>query len=114
MDHIIFYIPSWYLQNFNTLAMKHNMNYYYFDDYEIERIDQIPLITHASNFFVLKKIMETCLINYINPNEIYNPNKEVELYPEAKFYPDITGKYVNKPANIIKRKISKIEKVDKL
>jgi hypothetical protein len=34
MDHIIFYVPSWYLQNFHTLAMKHNMNYYYFDDYE--------------------------------------------------------------------------------
>lgn len=114
MDHIIFYVPSWYLQNFNTLAMKHNMNYYYFDNYEIEDIDQIPLITHASNFFVVKKIMETCLINYINANEIYNPEKEMELYPEAKYYPDITGKHIDKPANIIKRKIKHIEKVDKL
>lgn len=114
MDHIVFYVPSWYLQNFHTLAMKHNMNYYYFDNYEIERIDQIPLITHASNFFILKKIMETCLINYMDLNRIYNPNKEMELYPEAKYYPDIIGKYIAQPANIIKREIKHIEKVDKL
>lgn len=110
MDHIVFYVPSWYLQNFHTLAMKHNMNYYYFDNYEIEDIDQIPLITHASNFFILKKVMESCLINYIDVNRIYNPEKEVELYPEAKYYPDITGKHVDKPINIIRRKIKQIEK----
>ena len=110
MDHIVFYVPSWYLQNFHTLAMKHNMNYYYFDNYEIEDIDQIPLITHASNFFVVKKIMETCLINYINANEIYNPEKEIELYPEAKYYPDITGKNIDKPAYVNKNFIMKVEK----
>lgn len=110
MDHVIFYVPSWYLQNFHTLAMKHNMNYYYFDNYEIEDIDQIPLITHASNFFVVKKIMETCLINYINANEIYNPEKEIELYPEAKYYPDITGKNIDKPAYVHKKLIMKVEK----
>lgn len=110
MDHIVFYVPSWYLQNFHTLAMKHNMNYYYFDNYEIEDIDQIPLITHASNFFVVKKIMETCLINYINANEIYNPEKEIELYPEAKYYPDITGKNIDKPAYVHKKLIMKVEK----
>ena len=85
-------------------------NYFYFDNYEIEDIDQIPLITHASNFFILKKVMESCLINYIDVNRIYNPEKEVELYPEAKYYPDITGKHVDKPINIIRRKIKQIEK----
>ena len=110
MDHIIFYVPSWYLQNFHTLAMKHNMNYYYFDDYEIEKIDQIPLITHASNVYILKKIMETCLINYMNSNRIYNPGKEMELYPESKSYPDINGTNINKPAYIIAKEINRIEK----
>lgn len=58
--------------------------------------------------------METCLINYMALNRIYNPNKEMELYPEAKYYPDIIGKYIAQPANIIKREIKHIEKVDKL
>lgn len=110
MNHIIFYVPSWYLQNFNTLAMKHNMNYYYFDDYEIEKIDQIPLITHASNVYILKKIMEICLVNYMNSNRIYNPGKEMELYPESKSYPDINGTNINKPAYIIAKEINRIEK----
>lgn len=110
MNHIIFYVPSWYLKTFNTLAMKHNMNYYYFNDCEIDGIDQIPLITHASNFFILKKVMETCLINYMNGKRIYNPSKEIELYQEAKYYPDINGTNINKPAYIIVKEINRIEK----
>ena len=90
--------------------MKNNMDYYYFDDYEIDVIDQIPLITHASNFFILKKVMEICLINYMNGKRIYNPEKEIELYPEAKYYPDIAGTNIDKPAYIIAKEINRIEK----
>ena len=46
----------------------------------------------------------------MNSNRIYNPGKEMELYPESKSYPDINGTNINKPAYIIAKEINRIEK----
>lgn len=92
-DYVQFYVPIWLLKSFHSQAMRYGIEYYYMEKDDIVNLYGIPFIAPLKYYERLYVIMKYFIDRALKYEVIYCPDKELKIYPEAKYYADITGNY---------------------